>query len=157
MILFLHIPKTAGHSFKALALERFAAERVAYVNDGSAMEDFVRGYRPGQCEYVHGHMPWGLAERVGERGVYYTVLREPADRFVSDYYYISNTPGHPAHRAMREGGITLRDFARVPSPVHPFTQNAQVRRLLRYDLRPFGNPDSRRACLLGSHGAGGSA
>jgi len=136
MIVFLHLPKTAGHSLKALALARFGEERVAHVNDGPTMESFVRDHRPGRWDFVQGHMPWGLAERVGERGTYFTVLREPVDRFVSDYYYIHNAPGHPAHRGMRERGITLRDFARVPSPVHPFTQNAQVRRLCRYDLRP---------------------
>jgi hypothetical protein len=79
-------------------------------------------------------MPYGVAQHVGERGVYYVVLRDPVDRFVSDYYYIQGSPGHPAHRLVHERGITLRDFARTPSPVHPFTQNAQVRRLCRYDL-----------------------
>jgi hypothetical protein len=134
VFVFLHLPKTAGHSFTAVAARHFGADRVAAVNGPDDLDAFVRTHRRGRFALVHGHMPYGVAEHVGERGVYYVVLRDPVDRFVSDYYYIWGAPEHPAHRLVRERGITLRDFARIPSPVHPFTQNAQARRLCRYDL-----------------------
>jgi hypothetical protein len=147
MFVFLHLPKTAGHSFRAVAARHFGAHRIAVVNGHDQFDAFVRRHRHGRWPFVQGHMPYGVAEHVCERGVYYVALREPVDRFLSDYYYICSSPGHPAHRLVHEHRITLRDFARIPSPVHPFMHNAQVRRLCRYDLTRRG-PGGERWWLL---------
>jgi hypothetical protein len=138
VFVFLHLPKTAGHSFTAVAARHFGPDRIAAVNGPHEFDALAREHHRGRWPFVHGHMPFGVAEHLGERGIYWVVLREPVDRFLSDYYYIRGSPGHPAHRLVRERRITLRDFARIPSPVHPFTHNAQVRRLCRYDLTRRG-------------------
>ncbi len=134
MVGFLHMPKTGGHSFKRLLIARFGEDGVAYVNNRDDYQAFLRDWRPGRWGAVHGHMPLGIAERVSLEVTNYVVLRDPVDRFVSDYYHLYNTAAHPMHRVIHDQHITLRDYASVPSPIAAVTQNAQVRRLIGYDL-----------------------
>lgn len=134
MISFLHMPKTGGHSFKRLLVDRFGDAGLACINNRAEYHAFLWDWRPGACQAIHGHMPMGIAERVEAAPAYFVVLRDPVDRFISDYYHLVNTPAHPKHRVVIDDGITLADYARVPSPVAAVTQNAQTRRLLQYDL-----------------------
>jgi hypothetical protein len=159
MIVFLHMPKTGGHSFKQVLFARFGAEAVAFVNGRDDYLAFSRAWVPGRFAAVHGHMPLGLAARIPEPCTHYVVLRDPVDRFVSDYYHLYNTPEHPLHRTIRGEGIGLREYARRATPSDPAffnSQNAQVRRLATYDLdavRDDGaywwltRPDADRAML----------
>ena len=58
-----------------------------------------------------------IAPYVRERGIYYVVLREPVDRFLSDYYYICSSPGHPAHRLVMPQQVIDRIGIVEESPV----------------------------------------
>jgi Sulfotransferase family len=136
MIVFLHMPKTGGHSFKQVLFARFGVAAVGFVNGRDEYLALVRGWIPGRFAAVHGHMPLGLAHAIREACTYYVVLRDPVDRFVSDYYHLYNTVEHPLHRVIRGEGIGLGDYARRATPADPLffnSQNAQVRRLATYD------------------------
>ncbi|MEK6238802.1 MAG: sulfotransferase family protein, partial [Planctomycetales bacterium] len=128
MLFFLHMPKTGGHSFKQAIFKRYGMDRVRFVNSLADWESFLAEYEPGRWDCVHGHMPCGLGEMLPEPAVYYVVLRNPLDRFVSAYYHIRTKTAHPAHAWLNSENITLRQFAQAGRDC-----DAQVKRLLDYD------------------------
>lgn len=135
MLVFLHMPKTGGHSFRVPIYNMYGVKRVLEINDLDAFERCLKEYQPGKWDCIIGHMPYGISAYLQEQCTYYVVLREPVDRFISDYFHIYNKPRHPAHKQLRENSISLADYARIPCPVHFVCHNAQVRRLCSYDLK----------------------
>ena len=54
---------------------------------------------------VKGHMPFGLHGLVDRPSFYITMLRDPVERFISDYYYVLTQPTHPDYRALINSSI----------------------------------------------------
>ncbi len=139
---FLHIPKTAGTSLVA----ELAAQCPPYYNihikdySGSHVEIRLREWQAVQ-EFVDidgalpagekhrscsGHLRREHEELLRQRidGIrFFTFLREPVDRVVSDYRYCL-TPRHPPHLAFAAQFPTLWDYA-----LHPMSQNTMAKRL----------------------------
>jgi hypothetical protein len=135
MLIFLHMPKTGGHAFRHLIERRFGVNQMFFINGSDDLERCLKEYQPGKWSCLHGHMPYGISTCLREPCSYYVSLREPVDRFISDYYHLYNTPKHPAHEQVRKERLSLADYARIPCPVHFVCHNAQVRRLCCYDVR----------------------
>ena len=57
-----------------------------------------------------GHMPFGLHKLLPQQSTYITVLRDPIDRAVSEYYYALSRVVHPEHRMMKK--LTLDQYIR---------------------------------------------
>jgi hypothetical protein len=55
-----------------------------------------------------GHMPFGLHTRLPQPATYLTVLRDPIDRGISEYYYALSRVVHPDHRKMKE--LTIEEY-----------------------------------------------
>jgi len=53
-------------------------------------------------------MPFGLHRRLIQSATYLTVLRNPVDRAISDYYFSISSPLHPDYRALKK--LTLNEF-----------------------------------------------
>jgi hypothetical protein len=131
MLIFLHMPKTAGHSFKHAVIARYGDNRIAYLNEPDEFAGFLAEYKPKRWGCVHGHIPWGIHARLAEPCTYYVVLRDPIDRFISSYYHIVRTPAHFYHRVVAEHATTLRDYANFTRDRQTFDFNTQVQRLCR--------------------------
>ena len=81
-IIFVHIPRTGGTSLRRIMEQNFSSI-------GQPGKDYARtmGHRPEmqECDAWLGHMPFGL-HRFLERPVkYITILRDPAERVISEY------------------------------------------------------------------------
>jgi len=90
VIVFLHIPKTAGTSLVHLLSKKFAERSL------------LRIYAPEQCRLSHaqlaelitpdtrcisGHIPYGIHEATSQSCQYFSMVRNPLDRVVSHYYF----------------------------------------------------------------------
>jgi hypothetical protein len=53
-------------------------------------------------------MPFGLHRYLPQQVTYITVLRDPIDRTISDYYFAATGAFHPDHRAVKK--LTLKQF-----------------------------------------------
>lgn len=82
-LLFVHIRKTAGLSFRHLLASRFAA--AACLFDAHAVDR--QSVDPDAYAFVHGHVDVRYVERFRRRPVVFTVLRHPIDRALSAYYF----------------------------------------------------------------------
>jgi hypothetical protein len=89
-LLSIHIPKTAGLSFRAILYRQYGQHRVLAKNQGAlrrAGHELGRYYRK-RHRVVHGHLPYPLLRSLhGPNTRVITWLREPVSRVVSNYYY----------------------------------------------------------------------
>ncbi len=107
MIISLHIPKSAGTSFKMSLKSHFGRAlledygtrplRLPFEKGRAKAESFnrkikVRKYEHLQC--IHGHFLAAKYAAFTGRATYITWLRNPVDRLYSNYYHIlRNRPG----------------------------------------------------------------
>lgn len=85
---FLHIPRTSGMSVKHLLMKSFAHFPI-YSNFIQHIEDD----RISGSRFVSGHFaryPIELSRSTGQELLSYTVIREPLDRYISQFLYTIN-------------------------------------------------------------------
>lgn len=80
---FDHLPKTAGTSLDAAFIELFPSYRRA--NQTSNSHNLV--IRQPNTDYIGGHFYFYPQENLSSAHFYCTVLRNPVDRFVSQYFF----------------------------------------------------------------------
>jgi hypothetical protein len=59
---------------------------------------------------VKGHVPFGIHRWLPGTPRYLTMLRDPVQRIVSDYFFALNTPGHALFERMHRDRLCLKDF-----------------------------------------------
>lgn len=119
VLVFVHIPKTAGSAICDALFEQLGADRCLVVNDGkvakiheSRLRKFawgagkslrnaalrLRGVDPllpkgvaradlARLLLLEGHYALGDELKLGRKPLYLATVRDPVDRFLSDYYY----------------------------------------------------------------------
>ena len=116
LVVLLHIPKTAGMSLATILQRHYGAAFVGGRGEGRrappdkrAPNVFSRfdqvdarlrsiSATPG-VRAVSGHITFGLHDRLPADARYITVLRDPVERTLSQYYYLVRPPGKRAGKA----------------------------------------------------------
>ena len=108
-LISVHIPKTAGSTFRTL-LGRVYGARLALDYDGK-----VDGL--DSAEVVHGHFPATKYLKQFPDAKIITWLRHPVERVISYYYYWLRVErhGNPNHDYFLDNKLSLLEFARFPS------------------------------------------
>lgn len=122
---FIHIPKTAGSSLrKVLAFNYSDNEQFMFNGCISEYVDFCcqLNVHKSNLKLVHGHHPYGVHQFISTDSTrYFTFLRNPLERFISDYIYSGNqSSGYYSAR----NDYALHDFIRSKSP---FLENPQTK------------------------------
>lgn len=124
---FVHIPKTAGSSFRselAAALRPNANITLNYALDGESFESwrknavkrFLAEHETKQHRFASGHIMNGLLgdlRTVEPNTRMVTMLRHPADRLISDFRY-ARTPMHPPYQEFIKRYPTIQDYIAAP-------------------------------------------
>lgn len=132
LILFLHIPKTAGTTLRWLSQRNYDASSMleykwwfhyAYV----PIDEFraLPQTRRDSLAFVAGHMSFGLHKAIARPSTYITVVREPVSRVISEFYHTIRAPKHPLHNQVVE--MSLYDY--LLSGLALDVDNGQTRRL----------------------------
>lgn len=130
-VCFVHVPKTAGTTLIQVIEQHFDEGEIARwlypVTVIEATPEFFRTHR-----YFHGHVDYRLLRsRLAGPPVALTVLREPIDRFLSQYgnhrrVSKEQVPDVPADQLDAFQRITLDEFLLDPPPlVAPLAANFQ--------------------------------
>lgn len=136
MFIFLHMPKTGGHSFKQAMIRRFGYDKIGFIANPTQFSELLDSPQFSSCQALHGHMPYGATDYFARACTHYVVLRDPVDRFVSSYFHMLTRPEHPAYKKLNEEGITLMDYARDPDLLHRCHHSSQTLRCATYDFLP---------------------
>ncbi len=107
-LFFVHIPKTAGSSFRHILKTWFGRELMIFdSHDRNVFAQAWNGHeRPTRA--VAGHFGFGLHEAVTScRPRYVSLVRDTVERFVSLYKHVRETPDHVLHPA---AGCDLEQF-----------------------------------------------
>lgn len=90
-ILSIHIPKTAGHTFRYLLEQAYGKPQVLHVNQGwlSKHNKTIQGLHPERYQVLHGHLPYQryLAPFHTPGTKVITFLRDPVERVLSNFRY----------------------------------------------------------------------
>lgn len=109
-VLFVHIPKTAGISLYAAMAKWFGpGHSLRYPR---STEEFKQHFLRLSDEELHryrliaGHfnLPFWLRRDLGGR-VVVALVREPVERALSTYRFITSWPGHPRHAVVGKMGV----------------------------------------------------
>lgn len=150
MIVYLHIPKTAGNTVKSVFKSRFSEENTLFLNGSDPKSDFslmIKEASHAGKHLVFGHIDFGISEYLNSDAKFLTILRHPLDRIVSHYYYVlRRKEKHYLYEQVTKPGLSLSQF--VNGGFTNELDNGQVRMLigaggfhkneyLKYDI-PFG-------------------
>ena len=121
-IIFVHLPKCGGTTLNRLVEWEYLPTQVFSIDPSFFRWSYRRllrwsPERLARMKVFQGHMPFGLHQRLPQAATYLTILRDPVDRGISEYYYALSRIVHPEHRAMKRLGldeyIRLTPYANV--------------------------------------------
>jgi hypothetical protein len=112
VVIFLHIPKTAGTTLYDVLKQQYKKNNILTIHGivEENIEKFQDKYYQNQStvRLIRGHMTYGLHKILDCPYAYITVLRNPVSRIISVYYYLLQSQSHPQHHLVK--GKTLAEF-----------------------------------------------
>lgn len=122
VVIFLHIPKTAGTTLRHIIQSQFQPNNVfefyhlrtqpPKVRKGIEKYNNFSEAQKRSIRFVSGHVGFGLHEFLQRPCSYITVLRDPVERVVSYYYFLLRTQNSIVENK------TLEDFIQTYGGVH---------------------------------------
>lgn len=110
LLLFLHIPKTAGSTLMQIIERQYSPEAILIQHQPTIHQ--ALGALPSgaidRFEVAMGHLWFGVHALVPRAATYITVLRDPIERVISHYYFVQQHPEHYLHGVSR--GMSLEEY-----------------------------------------------
>lgn len=110
-VLFLHIPKTAGTTLHSIMGLNYPQDAMYSTDPASAnpFGDFMAldARSRNKIKVIVGHFNFGFHTLILGKSVYITVLREPIERMLSEFYHIKRDPAHGLHGLVQSGQMDL--------------------------------------------------
>ncbi|WP_439550671.1 hypothetical protein [Falsiroseomonas sp.] len=136
---FLHVPKTAGSSLRTVLSRQYGARHVLYfdlgIGDPRPMPDIAAAVRERMAgrdiRLVTGHQFLGLHQALREPCHYFTLLRDPVERALSEYFYAFTYPHHAQRDAIVSGALSPLDYLMAEG-----RGDAQARQIAGRTTRP---------------------
>lgn len=151
VLVFVHIPKTAGTTINAILEKNFSESERYHVNpcDIAASRAEIAGQSIESRQHIHllyGHMGFGWHDYMPRPAVYATFLRDPVKRVVSHYNYVRFRADHEHYlrQTVEDEKMGIREY--VESGVCDEVNNGQVRLLTGIEdivQQPYGQSKFR--------------
>lgn len=129
-LIFLHIPKSAGSTIQTIFKRLY--KRNSYFVDGNHPDlNIIKDKLVSQknIRLCFGHMDFGIHENIGQEYKYVTIIRDPIERVISQYYYVKRLSKNYLHdQAFKENNFSLAEY--VESGLSTELNNGQVRILI---------------------------
>jgi Galactose-3-O-sulfotransferase len=145
-LFYLHIPKAGGSSLLGVVEGQYAPGEMLVIYDVdfrspadiAQIHGALSARKQKQLRLIAGHFGFGAHSQVGSKPAYFTMLREPTGRVISNYRHMMRSP-RVKQKDIR--GISLDTFLDEQRWID--SDNGQVRRLCGMEfeghLVPFGS------------------
>lgn len=125
LIIFLHIPKTAGTTLGHILNRHYQYRDMYFISptvnpgDGSQTLKQIRQDEfsqlppsvKSQTKLLQGHIAYGLHSYFTSRPpVYFTILRNPIELAISFYYYVRRSPEHKLYALANQPSMTIEKY-----------------------------------------------
>jgi hypothetical protein len=108
----LHMPKTAGTTLKVLIRKNYSPEQIidlyGLFRGHEEVVEKLKSLPLDETEWINCHLSFGIHKHLSRPATYITMLRDPVERIISDYYFILSNPRHELHNEVSQ--IDLIDF-----------------------------------------------
>lgn len=119
---FVHVPKTSGSTIRSIISRQYGAAATLYFEPDSIVWEHranPMGYLAEQFStrdvaLITGHHRFGVHEFVRQKCRYFTMVRDPIDRTISDFFYAYTFPDHRNRDEIRAGTYTFEHFVADP-------------------------------------------
>jgi hypothetical protein len=128
LLLFLHIPKTAGSTLRHIIERQYPPDAIL-IQHQPTIHQVLQALPQGRVDRLHvvmGHLWFGAHALLPRPATYLTVLRDPIDRIISHYYFVQRDPEHYLHQIVQ--GMSLEEY--VTSGCSTEIYNDQTRLLV---------------------------
>ena len=146
--IFLHVGKTAGWTLRQILYRNVPRRQVMRVRPpmdrprGFLNDEPLRAFAAlpeaerARPRLLVSHMIFGIHESVPRESAYFTMLREPVGRALSQYRHVLRRPEHRLHAEAVAGELSLERY--VTGGVALEMDNGQTRALAGDIETPFG-------------------
>lgn len=114
MDVFVHIPKTAGSTLRAIISREYGFRRVLYhqlqpgEKENPALLKLLTSL--GGTRLITGHHPYGIHAALKRRCRYFSMVRDPIRRAISDYYHAFGYPRHRWRDQILSGKLPIEQY-----------------------------------------------
>lgn len=115
----MHIPKTGGSTFMNIIFEKYSGHQIF----NPINYYFTKSNIPisKEIKFIHGHTAFGnFPEDKSIENIYVTLLREPIERVISQYYFAVQIKHFDPNKVSLKQFILSKDY-------YSFTNNIQTR------------------------------
>lgn len=98
--IFQHIPKTAGSTLRSILKKHYNSDEICIANRDEMIKKLndLSENELDKIKCLNGHVLFGIHEHLSNRPYeYYTMLRDPVEHVLSEYYFILRKPNNLSH------------------------------------------------------------
>lgn len=138
--IYLHIPKNGGTTTQSYVRKVCDYPSQYHIKPNDVVNNTLEFYNLPQSDklkvkLVRGHIKFGFHELVQGESKYISILRDPVDRTISQYFHAKRHPHHAHYRAITEKGLTILDY--IDPNSNYIKSNMQTRYITGVGNRPL--------------------
>ena len=108
-LIYVHIPKTAGTTLYSILKRNLERDRIFFAHTAADLASLPAEERV-RLQLIRGHFPYGIHRCLSQPVEYITILRDPIERTISNYYYVLRSPDHHLHERVVSQKMGLKEY-----------------------------------------------